>query len=330
MRQPATRAVLALAILCSGLAAAALHAEAPSDPASRLDAMSRSFRSLDYQGVFTYEQGQALSSVRIVHAVVDGVEQERLVHLDGEQREFLRQGHRVDCEHAGDRLMRVDPADPFARHEQAAAVPARDTRLGDYYAIEFDGTERVANHEGPRIRITPRDAYRYGMLLVLDEASSLLLKSETADGAGRVLERFQFVDLRIGGPIAAADLVAETASARQSAPHDTARAAEPEPFAWTVSWLPPGFMQTAQERRAGSSSAEAVEIQTYTDGLAVFAVFVESGAEQPAEPGRAWRGATVSYVVPRGERHLVTVVGEIPMETAQLVANAVNFPGDAP
>lgn len=78
------RPLAVLACLLPGFLAAPAHAVEAGDPASRLDAMSRSFRSLDYQGVFTYEQGQSLSSVRIAHAVIDGVEQERLVHLDGE------------------------------------------------------------------------------------------------------------------------------------------------------------------------------------------------------------------------------------------------------
>ena len=91
------RPLAVLACLLPGFLSVPLHAVEAGDPASRLDAMSRSFRSLDYHGVFTYEQGQSLSSVRIAHAVVDGVEQERLVHLDGEQREFVRRGHRVDC-----------------------------------------------------------------------------------------------------------------------------------------------------------------------------------------------------------------------------------------
>ena len=319
------RPLAVLACLLPGFLSVPLHAVEAGDAASRLDAMSRSFRSLDYHGVFTYEQGQSLSSVRIAHAVVDGVEQERLVHLDGEQREFVRRGHRVDCEHAGDRLMRLDPAARFAQRAQTGVAGAQ---LGDHYAIEFDGSERVANHRGQRIRIVPRDPYRYGMNVVLDEASSLLLKSETTDGAGRVLERFQFVDLQIGAPVAAAELAPETPGAHHAAGH--AGAEEPAPFAWTVAWLPEGFVATGREVRSARAGGPAVEVQSYTDGLAVFAVFVERTAERPPHAGQASRGATVSYVVPRDQEHLVTVVGEIPVETAQLIANGVNFPDATP
>lgn len=323
------RAVVALACLLPGLFGASLVAAEPADPAARLDAMSRSFRTLNYAGVFTYEQGQLLSSARIVHAVIDGVEQERLVHLDGDQREFLREGHRVDCEHAGDRLVRQDPAARFVERTRESAGVDGPGRLEDHYAIEEEGAERVANRQGLRLNVVPRDPYRYGMSLVLDEASSLLLKSEINDGAGRVIERFQFVDVRIGGDIAAAELAAETPAA-QRAPGHEALAPEPAPFAWTVAWLPPGFTPTGREVRRVAGSDGAVELQSYTDGLAVFAVFVERDTERPERAGQASRGATVSYVVPRGETHLVTVVGEIPVQTAQLVANSVNFPDAEP
>ena len=45
---------------------------------------------------------------------------------------------------------------------------------------------------------------------------------------------------------------------------------------------------------------------------------------------QASQGATVAYVTVRGGQNVVTVVGEIPIATAQLVANAVNFPDDPP
>ena len=218
------------ALLFAVLAGSAV-AETTPQPRELLDAMSRNFRALDYRGVFTYEQGQTLRSVRIVHAVVDGVEQERLLTLDGEQQEFLRRDHPVDCVHAGDQLVRLasSPLVPPLR------LGAGDTaQLGQRYAIEFDGTERVASRGGRRLRISPRDPYRYGMTLVLDDQTSLLLKSEITDGRGRVLERFQFVDVEIGKPVSAADLDAETPAASMSETHATGTEPLAPPFVWTI------------------------------------------------------------------------------------------------
>ena len=221
------------ALLFALLAGSAV-AESPPQPRELLDAMSRNFHALDYRGVFTYEQGQTLRSVRIVHAVVDGVEQERLLTLDGEQREFLRRDHPVDCVHPGDQLVRLanSPLVPPLR------LGAGDTsQLGQHYAIEFDGAERVASRRGSRLRISPRDPYRYGMTLVLDDQTSLLLKSEITDGSGRVLERFQFVDVEIGKPVRAADLDAETPAATLSESHGAGAEPLARPFCWSAaSW----------------------------------------------------------------------------------------------
>lgn len=310
---------LTVAALLAVLAVASPALRATDDPAARLDAMSRGFRILDYQGVFTYEQGQTLSSHRIAHAVIGGIEHERVVRLDGETHEVSRGGHRADCEHEGDRLLRLDPARRLA-HEAAAVQRAGG--IGTYYAIEHDGKERVANRPGQRLRIVPRDPYRYGMTVVLDDATSLLLKSETTDGAGRVLERFQFVELQVGERLPAGELAAGAAVE----PHPL-RSGE-APFAWTVAWLPQGFVSSGHAARDGAGGAGPVEIRTYTDGLAVFAIFVERAEQVPSGAGVASRGATVSYVVPRGRGHLITVVGEIPVESAQLIANAVNFPDE--
>ena len=266
--------------------------------------MARNVREANYRGIFTYEQGQSLRSARIVHAVVDGVEHERLESLDGASREFLRMEHPLDCRHAGHRLLGEGPD---------ALALAGNPALSQYYAFELDGDERIASREGRRLRISPRDPYRYGMTLVLDNNSALLLKSETTDGAGRVLERFQFVELEVGGSIPAEAVFTPEAGARVDA------------FDWSVSWLPAGFAESARERRA-DAAGRPVETRMFTDGLAVFSVFVERHADGAvSRPGQAVQGATIAYVTPRPQAGLVTVVGEIPPETARLVANAVSF-----
>jgi sigma-E factor negative regulatory protein RseB len=298
-----------------------------------LERMATSFRSLNYRGMLTYQQGQQISSVRIEHVVVDGKEQARVVHLDGDEREILRRGHAVQCAHVGNRVLGFDAGHPEAPTLSGAEVQSV-VPLPSYYAVEHDGEERVAGRVGSRLRVSPRDPYRYGMTLVLDQATSLLLKSETMDGAGRVLERFQFVAVEIGDEANAAALHPETADPsildvqEKDGMHGAAVAPDSErKFDWTVSWLPEGFALASREVRGIGGDSAAVEMQMYTDGLAVFSIFVEKLDQSDSAPaGHASQGATVAYMTERGPDNLVTVVGEIPIATAQLVANAVNFP----
>lgn len=299
--------------LFAGFVATTVAAE-PGLP--MLESMARNVRESNYRGIFTYEQGQSLRSARIVHAVVDGVEHERLEGLDGVSREFLRMEHSLDCRHAGHRLLREGLA--------ALAFPGNPA-LAQYYAFEVDGSERVASREGRRLRISPRDPYRYGMTLVLDADSSLLLKSETTDGAGRVLERFQFVELEVGGNVPAELAFGPGPGARVDAAHDGPGEMPVAPFDWRVSWLPAGFAESARQRRT-DAAGRPVETLMFTDGLSVFSVFVERQPDAAvSRPGQAVQGATIAYVTPRPPAGVVTVVGEIPPETARLVANAVSF-----
>ena len=84
--------------------------------------------------------------------------------------------------------------------------------------------------------------------------------------------------------------------------------------------MPRGF--TATDRPAPGGAR-----RTYTDGLAVFSVFLEHlGREIRSGEGVARNGATTSYT--RGMHFaggpvLVTVIGEVPVNTARMVADSV-------
>jgi negative regulator of sigma E activity len=68
----------------------------------------------------------------------------------------------------------------------------------------------------------------------------------------------------------------------------------------------------------------------YTDGIASFTVFVERGTTPLRRPGVATQGATVAYVTSRGDDNLVSVIGSIPVEAAQLIAHSVNVSASRP
>lgn len=298
MWRPGIAALLALG---SGLL------EAAESPRSMLERMAHNVRASSYRGILTYQQGQELHSARIVHSAADGLENDRLQPLDGATQALLRLGHPLDCRHA---------AQP--REESSGW-------LSGHYAVEFDGSDRIAGREGLRLRISPRDPYRYGLNLVLDAETALPLRSETTDGAGRVIERVQFVELEVDPGI-------DTREVLDTGPGASIEAAHPDPivegsaaFAWSVSWLPAGFAERAREARS-DAEGRRIETRAYSDGLAAFSVFVEGADAGPGTPGQASRGATVAYVMPRGPRGAVTVVGDIPAETARLIANAVSFP----
>ena len=56
-----------------------------------LDRMGTALREQNYEGTFTYMRGSQFETVKIMHQFNDGQERERLLNLNGEPREVIRQ-----------------------------------------------------------------------------------------------------------------------------------------------------------------------------------------------------------------------------------------------
>lgn len=235
---------------------------------------------------------------------------ERLTELTGQGAEVIRVDHPLECIHPGHKLLQL-----------GSSLQSGDCGLARNYRFGVTDGELVAGRQAVRILIQPRDMYRYGYVLELDQETGLLLKSTTIGRGDKILEKFQFASLSFtanpGGG---------------SGPHLVHKAEHPDhaarqlttggggKLAWTVNWVPQGF--TATDQQAAVSSRK-----TYTDGLAVFSIFVEALSQgiQPGE-GVARTGGTLSYtrgMHMKGIPVLVTVIGEVPLNTARMVADSI-------
>lgn len=253
-----------------------------------------------------------METLEIVHLVKDGVEYERITHLNGPEREFLRNGRRHDCISAGSTLLRGG----------LVAHAGGSVSLAQNYHFYIRGRDRIAGRDAEVVQVVPKDEFRYGMTLAVDSSSGLPLMSLTTVSNKNAIERFQFIELQVGGQIPDAELtpVAERHSVLdgsrtpcQSLPESASQ--------WRAAWLPPGFVLS---HTSGGADGDAL---TYTDGIASFTVFIEPVADAAAfKQGVARRGATVALMalVPlEGSPHGVVLVGEVPVATAQQVVAAI-------
>jgi sigma-E factor negative regulatory protein RseB len=324
--------VLLLAFAGCALQAGLAWADPERTPAQWLDMMNRGFLEASYDGIFSYFSGDDLSTLRVVHTVTNGVQRERLVHLNGAPREIIRTGDEVECIlQPDDELLALEssiPSGPFAR-----AFSRAFEGVSDHYTMSLHGSDRVANRQAVRLAVMPRDAQRYGFRLWLDAETGLLLRSELVDMKGTKLEIFQFATLKVGGPISEKDLEPETGadshtshlSLESSAPAQTRRR-----VSWRADWVPDGFTMASWDFRRTPSTSKSVDTLMYSDGLAAFSVFIEDLPENGASELVSRSGATVavSEVVtggPKHGHHLVTVVGEIPTATAQRIAQSIRY-----
>lgn len=324
--------VLLLAFVGCALHAGFASADPQRTPAQWLEMMNRGFLEASYDGIFSYFSGDDLSTLRVVHTVTNGVQRERLVHLNGAPREIIRRGDEVECIlQPGDEILALEssiPSGPFAR-----AFSRAFEGVSDHYAMTLHGSDRVANRQAIRLAVMPRDAQRYGFRLWLDQETGLLLRSELVDVKGTKLEIFQFAVLKVGGPISEKDLEPETGvdsytshlALESPAPSDTRRK-----VSWQADWVPDGFTMASWDIRRTPKTSKSVDTLMYSDGLAAFSVFIEDVPENGANELVSRSGATVavSEVVaggPKQGHHLVTVVGEIPTTTARRIARSIRY-----
>jgi sigma-E factor negative regulatory protein RseB len=325
---PGTRRVAL--VMAAVVALLARPVIADSDARQWLDDMSRAFSELSYDGHFSYFSGQDLASLRIIHMVVDGVQRERLVHLNGAPRQIVRNGDDVACiVMPGDALLELEqsiPSGPFAR----AFVRSYD-KISENYGLSFYGEDRVADRTAVRLAVIPRDDDRYGYRLWLDKESRLLLRSELIDGDGARLEIFQFNQIKFGDEVDPAVLEPDGQDG-SLVNHLTLTTKQPQPVdrdsvGWEVQWLPVGFSMASADIRRTPNSLKTINTMMFSDGLAAFSVYIEELPAAGAASMVSRSGATVAVThtleVSPDQLYLVTLVGEIPTATARRIAQSV-------
>lgn len=270
-------------------------------------AMSVNSQQIDYSGVVTLQRGGDMQIMELSHQVVDGQATEELARLTGQDARVERSGHPTGCMHPGHKLLGA-----------GGDIEATLCSLGRVYRFRLSPGERIAGRQAVRLRAEPLDMYRYGYIFELDSDTALMLKSSTLAPDQRVLEQFQFASLNMapGRPARASVLHQAT----HPHPHETAHLRDGP--AWVVNWLPDGFMAT------DSAPAES-QRKSYTDGFASFSVFVEPLAQSIA-PGEGIerQGSTVAYtrgMSLQGRQVLLTVLGEVPTNTARMVADSIRL-----
>nr|WP_255775578.1 MucB/RseB C-terminal domain-containing protein [Microbulbifer sediminum] len=269
-----------------------------------LGKLSAAVGNLEYSGLVTFEHQGMLETLQVFHAVRDGEQVERVRYLSGEPRELISHGTGSACNRV---------VSPLGRTNQWSSIDGQGS--GSYHFI-LRGGERIADRDTVVIEARPRDQHRLGVFLNLDRETGLPLKSILVGAQGKVLERYQFVQLDLS-PISDADLQPGSADARRI---DNRHACESAQTRWQLGWLPDGYQRVAVRTLADG------DMLVFSDGLSVFTVFVQRLGPELEYKGRAIRGATVAYmdrVQVEGTNYTVTVVGEIPDATAQRLAGSV-------
>jgi len=309
---------LALGFACSA------HA-GPSDPMAWLQRATQAARQASYEGVYVHTNGDRISTVRVTHITGAGEEHERIEPLDGpDTLEIVRRNDEMYCRFPDAKTVRLDPR--ITNRFFPGILAAGADTIAASYDVKLGKTERVLGYECQWIRLDPKDGLRFPQRLCSEMNSGLILRAKVFNGERQVIEQYSFTDLKLGPQVGRTDLkTIFRARNRQwlsdGSPRDEASNAE---TGWAVTRAPSGFNKVAELKRTLPGRSQPVSQIVLTDGLASLSVFVEPNPS-PSRTAEASSedGTTTFFVRPMGDQ-LVTVLGEVPLTTAQQVARSVS------
>ncbi len=278
--------------------------------ADLLKKMSEKPRQINYEGIFTYQHkdNPSLQTFRVLHWHEGDMTYDRLQHLNGPEREISRRGAIHDCESIGDKL----------RQGKMSVVGDLVNQMQDYH-FELRNKERIAGRVATVLLAVPKDPFRYSYFFSIDDETGLILKVWLVDEKAHAMERYQFTALNVNPDLSKISEVSSATIHKSLEPKSNCVAQE-LPAKWQLAWLPNGF------RFAGEGQPkDNLAMLMFTDGLATFSVFIEP-AEGVIPEGVAQRGATLAMMTGlefQGQVYRVTIVGEIPVITAQRIAQGI-------
>ncbi|MCP4407371.1 MAG: transcriptional regulator [Gammaproteobacteria bacterium] len=305
-----------------------LSAGAEQEAKFWLNKMSIAVESLNYEGTFVFMHDHEMETMHIIHGSDSLGVKERLVSLNGEPREVIRDNGVLTCIWPKSRVLvvernRVRPGFP-------AAIPEHIDTLVDHYELLVVGTSRIAGFDCKVIEIRPKDHFRYGYRLCVAESSGMLLKSAMLDIEGKPIEQVMFTGIEFFDDIPEisfkpsailADSIKQAVSVRD---HPTVLQAD---LGWRIDRMPTGFRVSENVKRPIPASTSPVQHMIVSDGLASVSIFIaKPDAVNGFFSGAIGRGAFHAYAF-NVNQHQVTVVGEVPRDTVKMIGESIVYKG---
>ena len=266
-----------LSVLSVVLSPVAVNAEAKSGQSARalINNMSNAVRNLNYDGVFIYQRGGQMNTLRLIHKADDNGEIEKLVSLTGSAREVIRDKQSVTCIFPDEQAVVVEKSRP--RELLSSQLPKSTEKLAANYDFSIIGEDRIAGRLTWVVSIKPKDAYRYGYQFWIDQYNNFLLKSELRNRTGLLLEQIMFTQLEILDAVSDEMLKPSIVGTGYTWHNnlDENDQVNPEEGKWQVGWMPKGFSKNNHEMYPTADSKNPVDHLVYSDGLAMVSIFIE-------------------------------------------------------
>ncbi len=284
--------------------------------------MHEASRKRAYIGTFVVSSGSSMSSARIWHVCDGDLQMERVESLSGAPRSTFRRNEQV---------ITFLPESKTALSETRESLglfpdllKAADSSIEQFYGAKQTGSERVAGFDADVVVLQPKDGLRFGYRVWSEKRSGLVVKLQTLDVDGRVVEQAAFSELQLDAPVSMGKLtqmMANTEGYRVEKPELVKTTAIAE--GWTMKSPVAGFKSMSCYKRPVSApdgaNPESTMQWIFSDGLASVSLFVEAfDRRRHVHEGSMTMGATNTMtrrLTDKTGDWWLTVVGEVPRNT---------------
>jgi sigma-E factor negative regulatory protein RseB len=291
--------------------------------------MHEASRKRSYIGTFVVSSGGAMSSAKIWHVCEGDQQMERVETLTGAPRSIFRHNDQVVTFMPDHKVVRSEKRESLGMFPQL--LQSTDSRIADYYKVRQEGVERVAGVEADIVVLVPKDQMRFGYRVWTEQKKGLVVKLQTLDTDGKVLEQAAFSELQLDAPVKMDKLLhmmGKVEGYRVEKPVLVKTTASAE--GWVLKAPIAGFKPMSCYKRpvstAGPSGAAAGEEPLqwiFTDGLASVSIFVEPFDRQRHDKESSLSMGATQTITRQLDTYWVTVMGEVPMATLKLFANGL-------
>jgi sigma-E factor negative regulatory protein RseB len=297
--------------------------------ADLLNRIHQAAQQQNYEGAFVYQRGDFVQTSRIAHYAThtDG-EFEQLESLDGKPRKMLRHNDDMYTFIPERHLCVVE------KRQNKDSFPALLAATGDQVLAVYEpkllGNDRVAGIDSDVVELDPKDEYRFAYKLWADKKTGLLLRAQTLDASGQVLEQLSFSQISIGVPVDKTAIVNGIHNiAGWTVVRPPVEPVDMEAQGWQIAPTVPGFREIRELRRpmaAQDPSAPPIPVDqaVFSGGLAAISIFGEPVEKNTRKEGAGSNGATHVLVKRRGD-FWITLLGEVPQATLQQFASAIEY-----
>lgn len=289
-----------------------------------LQRMHEASRQRSYIGTFVVSSSAGnMASARIWHACDGQQQMERVETLTGAPRSTFRRNDEVVTFLPESKVVHTE------RRESLGVFPSlltgSEASIPEFYGARKAGSERVAGFDADVVQLVPRDSLRFGYRIWSEKKTGLVVKLQTLDADGRVLEQSAFSELQLDVPVRMdklAQMMASTEGYRveKSDPVKTNAAVE----GWVLKSSVPGFKpMNCYKRQAGGAAQDGAMQWIFSDGLASVSLFVEAYDRQRHLQEAVLAMGATQTLTRRLADWWLTVVGEVPPQTLKAFAQSL-------